>query len=284
MCLVGQNCSKGSASCRKATVAGMATQGIYAGLFVNKLVPLRFGELVRAFMVSRWLSVSFAAILPSIVVERFLDGLWLIAGIGIVAIFVPLPRALIRAGEILGVAVLVATAFFIWTRFRNQQHFGNIERDPQSSIVKLFSYVSRFNQGLRDIGVSPRLFLAAVLSVAMLALQIFVLRFMLSACQIDLSFLSSAFIFLIIRLGTTLPNAPANIGTFQFFTVIGLRSFGVGKTVAAAFSIVYFGALTLPLWTLGLLAITFSGLNLQMARWLWQGRSVSELKHEVDVP
>ena len=32
-----------------------ATQGIYAGLLTNELVPLRFGELVRAFLVSRWL-------------------------------------------------------------------------------------------------------------------------------------------------------------------------------------------------------------------------------------
>src|SRR5882757_2233127 len=30
------------------------TQSIYAGLFTNELVPLRFGELVRAFLVSRW--------------------------------------------------------------------------------------------------------------------------------------------------------------------------------------------------------------------------------------
>lgn len=262
-----------------------ATQGIYAGLFVNELVPLRFGELVRAFMVSRWLSVSFAAILPSIVVERFLDGLSLVAGVGVAAIFVPVPKALIRAGDILGATVLVATAFFIWIRFRNQQQFEDIEPDSRSSlVVKLSGYVSRLSQGLRDIGMSRELFLAALLSFAMLVLQILVLHFMMQACRIDLSLLTAAVIFLIIRLGTTLPNAPANMGTFQFFTVIGLCFFGVEKTTAAAFSIVYFGALTLPLWTLGLLAITFSGLKLETARWLWQGRSARELRHEVRVP
>jgi len=48
-----------------------ATQGIYAGLFTNEVVPLRFGELVRAFLVSRWLSSGVAEVVPSMVVERF---------------------------------------------------------------------------------------------------------------------------------------------------------------------------------------------------------------------
>jgi hypothetical protein len=53
-----------------------ATQGIYAGLFTNEWVPLRVGELVRAFLVSRWLSSRFTAVLPSMAVERILDAIW----------------------------------------------------------------------------------------------------------------------------------------------------------------------------------------------------------------
>jgi hypothetical protein len=71
---------------------------------------------------------------------------------------------------------------------------------------------------------------------------------------------------LVIRLGTALPNAPAIVGSFQFFTVLGLRFFGEDKTVAAGFSIVYFLALTIPLWTLGLLAISRSGVSLSTIR------------------
>jgi hypothetical protein len=76
------------------------------------------------------------------------------------------------------------------------------------------------------------------------------------ACLIKLSIGAAAIVFLVIRLGTALPNAPANVGSFQFFTVLGLRLFGEEKTVAAGFSIVYFLALTVPLWVLGLLAIS----------------------------
>ena len=69
-----------------------------------------------------------------------------------------------------------------------------------------------------------------------------------------------------VRLGTAIPNAPANVGSFQFFTVLALRLFGEDKTVAVGFSMVYFLALTVPLWILGLLAISRTGMNLSTIR------------------
>jgi hypothetical protein len=79
--------------------------------------------------------------------------------------------------------------------------------------------------------------------------------------------LDSAVALLILRLGTTMPKAPANVGSFQFFSLLALRLFGVEKTVAVGFSIVYFISLTIPLWILGLLAIAGTGLSLSTMRW-----------------
>jgi hypothetical protein len=67
---------------------------------------------------------------------------------------------------------------------------------------------------------------------------------------------------LVVRLGTAIPNAPANVGSVQFFTVLALRLFGEDKTIAAGFSMVYFLALTAPLWILGLLDISRTGISL----------------------
>lgn len=240
-----------------------ATQGVYAGLFVNELAPFRVGEVVRAFLVARWLSVSFASVLPSIVVERFLDALWLVVGLGLAMLFVPLPQSLVGAAEVLGVMVLGAAALFLWIILRDQQQCKDNEQHSRSSLFrKIFGYFSRFSRGVRDIGFSGELFLAALLSCAMLVVQVVVLWFMMHACRIHLPLLVAAVVFLILRLGTAIPNAPANVGTFQFFIVVALTFFGVNKTAATAFSIVYFGVLTVPLWTLGLLAIASSGLDL----------------------
>jgi uncharacterized membrane protein YbhN (UPF0104 family) len=244
-----------------------ATQGIYAGLFTNELVPLRFGELVRAFLVSRWLSLRFTEVLPSMVIERFLDALWLAVGVGLAAIFVPLPRDLVEVGYALGGILLLATFLFLWMVFRKKKEPECIEHDSSPRALRgLLGFGLQLACGLRDIGISYRLYLAALLSAGMLASQALVLGFMMLACRIDLSLGAAAIVLLIVRLGTAIPNAPANVGSFQFFTVLALRLFGEDKTVSAGFSLVYFLALTVPLWILGLLAISRSGMNLSKIR------------------
>ncbi len=111
-----------------------ATQGVYAGLFVNELAPLRLGEVVRTFLVARWLSASFASVLPSIVVERFLDALWLVVGLGLGMLFVPLPQSLVGASEVLGVIVLCVAALFLWIIFGDRQQFEHSEHYYNSAL------------------------------------------------------------------------------------------------------------------------------------------------------
>jgi hypothetical protein len=36
-------------------------------------------------------------------------------------------------------------------------------------------------------------------------------------CRIELQLAAGAIVFFVVRLGTAIPNPPANIGTFQFF-------------------------------------------------------------------
>ena len=56
------------------------------------------------------------------------------------------------------------------------------------------------------------------------------------------------------------------MGSSQLFTILALSLFGVEKTVAAGFSIVYFLTLTAPLWVIGLFAISAAGMNLSTLR------------------
>jgi glycosyltransferase 2 family protein len=243
------------------------TQAIYAGLFTNEVVPLRVGELVRAFLVSRWLSSRFAAIVPSMVIERCLDAFWLAAGISVAAIFVPLPKDLIKAGDVLGGIVLLAALLFAWMVFRTGKEWKCGDYVSSSRVRRGISdLASQLAGGFREIGISHRLFLAVLLSACMLLCQALALWFMMVACRLGLPFSAGMIILLVVRLGTALPNAPANVGSFQFFCVLALSLFGVEKPIAAAFSIIYFLVLTVPLWIFGLLAISRSGIALSRIR------------------
>jgi glycosyltransferase 2 family protein len=73
-------------------------------------------------------------------------------------------------------------------------------------------------------------------------------------------------VLLVINLGVSLPNAPANVGSYQFFCVLGLSVFDIEKTTATGFSIFAFIALTLPFVFLGFAALLSSGMSLRSMR------------------
>ena len=104
------------------------------------------------------------------------------------------------------------------------------------------------------------------LSFVFLALQVLTFWFIMVACGLPLHFWTGVVVALIIIIGTVVPNAPSNVGSFQFFCVVGLTLFGVDKTAAAGFSLVSFALLTIPLWIFGLIALGFSGMTLSGIR------------------
>ncbi len=240
-----------------------ATEAIYVGLFANEVLPLRFGELVRARMIAQRLNVDFAATLPSMAVERLFDSLWLAVAIGLTAMLMPLPVDLMRAEDIMGAVVLVVIGWFLYLILR---------RPPAvPSRWRPLRWLAKFSDGIQRIGRTRALYSALAVSLLMLALQALSFWLVMRGYGFGLSFWAGTAAYLVVRLGTAIPNAPANVGTYQFFTVVGLALFGVGKTAATGFSIVVFLVLTIPLWALGLVALSRSGTTLFALRREWNG-------------
>lgn len=245
------------------------TQATYAGLFINEVLPMRVGEPARAFLVSRWIPAPFVRIIPSMALERLFEGVWLAAGIGLTAILVPLPGNLVRSADVLGVAVLVLTAAFVLFVFRTPKTpragpDGAVSR--RGWIGRARSALRGLGDGFREIGLTRNTYLAFGISLGLFVFQALSFWLILIGYGIGLSFWVGAAVFLIIHFGTALPNAPANVGSYQFFCVLGLTLFGVDKTVATGFSVVVFVLLTLPLLLLGALALGRSGTTLSSLR------------------
>jgi len=269
------------------------TQAIYVGLFTNEIIPLRVGELVRMFLVSRWLRVEFIAILPSYMVERMLDAIWLALAVGLVALFVPLPHELIVGEEVLGVLILILTAVFtIAVLKKGSTRPADASPIPAAPAVsssargarpatapavsgpprdaRPLGFVSRvvaeMAGGLQRIGLSRNFFLAALGSAGILVFQILAFWLIMVAMGIPLSVWQGAVALLIVHMGTAIPNAPSNVGSYQFFTVVALAVFGVDKTAAASFSVVAFVLLTVPLWVIGIVALRRTGMGFSEVR------------------
>ena len=245
------------------------TQAIYAGLFLNEVLPMRVGELARAYLVSRWLDADLLRVVPSMALERLFEGIWLAVGIGLTAIFVPLPKNLVRSADVLGVIVLAgAMAFVFYVLWRRKRPVPETaDRTSSPNIRKrLRRAVQNLGRGFGEIGLTSGTAIAFSVTFLLFAFQAFSFWFVMVAYHIHLSFWAGAAVFLIVHFGTALPNAPANVGSYQFFCVLGLRLFAVDKTLATGFSFVVFILLTLPLLVLGFFALGQSGLSIGSLR------------------
>ncbi|MEN6608486.1 MAG: lysylphosphatidylglycerol synthase transmembrane domain-containing protein [Bryobacteraceae bacterium] len=250
-----------------------ATQAIYAALFTNEVLPLRLGEVLRGYLASRWTSLSLTRVFSSIFVERFLDAFWMVLAFGAVVLGVPLPRYLVDAEEMLAGGVFGAAAIFIYLVIRKERQIEAENKPSRSGAnvrpgfgARLSHLIENVATTLRSIGSARSFYGAAALSSLLLALQVVSFWLVMRAYGMPLSIWHGAAVFLIVHLGTMVPNAPSNVGTYQFFTVLGLMLFDVDKTVAAGFSVAVFLILTIPLWVIGLFALGQTGLTLRMVR------------------
>jgi uncharacterized membrane protein YbhN (UPF0104 family) len=283
-----------------------ATQAIYCGLFVNETLPMRVGEMVRAGIVARWLKVPIMRVFPSLAVERLFDAFWLALYIGIVALFVRLPRGFVRAADVLGIIVLAGTGLFLVLVLRPgapapapatapasapaptptpaparapaaESAANPVSRGdpafgaPAAHAVpgdlrrRLKTGLEHVRAEVRAIGRSRSFFLSFALSSLPQACEALALWLLLRAYAIQLSLWSGIAAALILRLGTAIPSAPGNLGTWQLICVVALSILGVPKPQAAGFSLVAFLLLTLPLWALGWWALARAGLTLSTA-------------------
>jgi len=241
-----------------------ATQAVYIGLLTNEIVPLRAGELVRAYFVSRRQGVPLVSIIPSVAVERLFDGFWLAVGIALTAMFVELPADLLRAADVFGVVILAAAGLFVFFVARKSR---SAEAPPQAAsperglLRRLSSIVGVLAVGIREIGTSKYFYFSLFTSPLIFVCQIAAFWLVMKGYGLAPSPWMAAAVFIIMYFGTALPNAPSNVGTYQFFTVLGLTLFGVDKTTATGFSVAVFVILTAALWIVGLFSLVGAGMS-----------------------
>ena len=254
-------------SCRQPSL-GRATQAVFAGRFANDILPVHIGYIVRVFLVSRWTNRPVASVVPSLLVERLFDGLWLALGIGLTALFIPLPPEIRKVAEIWAGIIglgLVAGVFIFFGRTRRQK------KEPQglfrwSWVRKVEAFVTRVLAEVRQIGRSWFVLGALGISLIKLAFQCFAFLCLLWAYGFEFSVAEQLAIFLIAYVGLSMPSTPASVGVFQVFCVAGLRHFHTPPSAAAGFALLAFVVLTLPLSVAGFFALAQSGFTLTQVR------------------
>ena len=212
------------------------TRAVYAGLFVNEILPMRPGEALRGMIVARRAGKPLARVMPSMVAERVMDAVVLIVAGLLASSYVRLPASISEFMLVIG-ALLVAGTTLLLVR----------ERIPAA--------------WLEPLG-NPA---ALALSIGVLLAQCVAVWCILRACGLSWTPAAGFSITVILRIGTTLPLAPANIGTHQLAMLLGLAVFGLTGQQATAVAFIAFALLTLPLLLLGAVALVTSQVSVRDA-------------------
>jgi len=234
-----------------------SVQAIFVGLFANSILPLRSGEIIRAYLLGRWADIRFLVTLSSTVIERILDGIFLVLGFYAITFLVEVPRYLRDASLVLALFVGVLSVLMGIVMYRKQHAHAAVSRsrwaDPLWHVV----------EALHAMGNSPSFIAAVAVSALYLASQLVPIYALIKGLDLDVPLGAVAALLMITRIGTVLPQAPSNVGGFQFFAVVALRLFGVDKGPAAGFATILFLVTTVPLWVGGAVACALAGFRIK---------------------
>ncbi|MFZ3217567.1 MAG: lysylphosphatidylglycerol synthase transmembrane domain-containing protein [Candidatus Acidiferrales bacterium] len=240
-------------------------RAVFAGLFANLVFPLRPGELLRSYIVSDAEDIKLARVLGSVGVERLVDLVIATASLAVVSLLVDLPQRFRKVADTLGIITLVLLAIVVVMIYYLEVKLSQ-NPDCYTGPRRLPGKLMRALLGLHAMGTAPSFYAAVFASLLMPGCQVLGLWAMMKAYGLNLPFLAALVVLLIINLGVSLPNAPANVGSYQFFCVLGLSVFNVEKTTATSFSFFAFLALTVPFIFLGFAGLVRSGLSLKSMR------------------
>jgi uncharacterized protein (TIRG00374 family) len=237
------------------------------GYLGNNVLPLRAGEVVRAYVVSRR-GQRFWTVLATIVVERALDGLaigLIVAGL-FLAIPIPAqlrwPAAIFLAADLGALALLALIALAPgWCSDLIRALFHRwswVER-------RAMDVLGTMSEGLRGVRAGHH-----VLPISLSTILIWVLFALsvwtgLRAAHLDLPLTASWTVLAFLGLGVSLPSSPGYLGVVQAAIVLALALYSVPRTEALSFSLLIHASQFLPVTLYGLALLMVEHVNLAEA-------------------
>ena len=235
-----------------------SVQAIYVGLFANEVLPFRSGEIIRCYLQGVWNKIPVPLVLSSAMIERLVDGVWLVLGFALTAMVVDLPDPVEFGGYALAGLVLLLGGLVA---------FAVLNKDFAHHVVTRHRWSELFRsivEGLHIMGKSRSFGASILASIVYLGLQLIPVHAMIRGYGLDLSVADSAVVLVVIRLSTVVPGLPGNLGLFNAAAFTALHTMlGVDSQTAKSLSAVMFFIITVPLLAAGSIALAATGVKIR---------------------
>ena len=222
----------------------------HVGYFLNNILPFRAGDLARAKLLSNIsTNIKFSFLVGSLVAEKIID-LWIIGLFSIFLILFGFNNVLGLEFSIGILLLYIITSFII---------FGN--NFLASKIQKQFSITKNFIDGY--LLVSKNKVKLCGISILLWCSFVAYMYTLLKSVNIDLSFQQYIGITVITSIVTSLPIAPAAIGTYHLAVIYFLNLYGIGIDQSQTAAILLHSVFLLYSIILGYIYLSFEKIELK---------------------
>ncbi len=217
------------------------TQIYFIAHLFNTVLPAKLGTVARVLLAAESEHLNLGFVVGSVAIEKVLDSLLMVALLGVLAPFVPLPLWLRQSLIVTVLIVIVGLALVasigrlrepllaglarLETRLLgpNSKRLENLARGMVENITNLTKR--------REI-VSVLIWTAAVWIIGGAVNEL-----LFAAVGIHLPWSAAWFVIVVLQIGTRVPALPANLGLFHYLVVLALGVYGVNESAALAFAI-----------------------------------------------
>jgi hypothetical protein len=243
------------------------------------LLPVRLGEVVRPWLLSRRSRVTISNVIGNLVVEKTMDSICIVFYILVGLLTATDLPPWVRRGAwfpAIAAVLLAAVVVLVWLKGEPFVDRWVVHYLPQRFGTALKRITRAILDGMRVLPDGRLLLSVFVVSIALWFLPILSSWVIIRAFSFDVPFNAALIVFIFIGFGTALPNAPGMIGTYQYACVLALGLFGVPQADALAYGLVLNALQLVSIIAQGLIAYPFAGISVDDFR-----RARSELAAEV---
>jgi len=239
--------------------------------FCNMVLPGRAGEVVKPYLLGRWLGVPVAGLLGSSLLERLFDMLSVLFMLGMVLLSLPDAGQLRAWASVpfgLALGLLLVTVLL---QRRSRIALGLVEavaaRMPGAVRERTLRLVEGFVAGLQALGSGAALLQAAGWSALLWGIiaASFGMGFLALELQVPLLW-GSVVVVVGVAVAVAAPSAPGFIGTFQAGCQVALGIYGISPGQALGYSVFAHAVQFVTQVGLGAACLIYQGVGLEEIR------------------
>jgi uncharacterized protein (TIRG00374 family) len=236
------------------------------GFMAIALAPMRTGEFLRPYLISKRSAIPFSSALATILIERILDSITLI---GILALIVSGVHFIKNFGNsiIIFLLMFIILLILVYLFYFRKETFlfvirRALSRFPEKIRLWVEDLFELFVEGFKLIKEPGKFAYALILSIFIWVLSGLAIYILFPFVKIQLPLVGAFVVLLATVMVISLPAAPGFLGNFQFGCIAALSFYNVTKENAFAFSMIYYVAAIGTNILLGLIFLPFQKLPL----------------------